>query len=41
MKGGLTELSEFMMEYLGEIETEFENDSSRLSGAKMGSNHEK
>ena len=27
--------------YLGEIETEFENTFSCLSGAQMGSNHEK
>ena len=30
-----------MIEYLGEIETEFENTLGCLSGAQMGSNHEK
>ena len=30
-----------MIEYLGKIETEFENTSACLSGAQMGSNHEK
>ena len=33
--------SNFVIEYLGEIETEFENTSACLSGAQMGSNHEK
>ena len=30
-----------MIEYLGEIETEFENTLACLSGAQMGLNHEK
>ena len=30
-----------MIEYLGEIEAEFENTSACLSGAQMGLNHEK
>ena len=30
-----------MIEYLNEIETEFENNLACLSGAQMGSNHEK
>ena len=30
-----------MIEYLGEIKTEFENTLACLSGAQMGSNHEK
>ena len=30
-----------MIEYLDEIETEFENTLACLSGAQMGSNHEK
>ena len=30
-----------MIEDLGEIETEFENNLASLSGAQMGSNHEK
>ena len=33
--------SNFVIEYLGEIETEFENTLLCLSGAQMGSNHEK
>ena len=33
--------SNFVIKYLGEIETEFENTSACLSGAQMGSNHEK
>ena len=33
--------SSFVIEYLGEIETEFENTLACLSGAQMGSNHEK
>ena len=33
--------SNFEIEYLGEIETEFENTLACLSGAQMGSNHEK
>ena len=33
--------SNFVIEYLGKIETEFENTSACLSGAWMGSNHEK
>ena len=33
--------SNFVIEYLGQIETEFENTSACLSGAQMGSNHEK
>ena len=33
--------SNFVIEYLGEIETEFENTSACLSGAQMGSNQEK
>ena len=33
--------SNFVIEYLGEIETEFENILACLSGAQMGSNHEK
>ena len=31
----------FVIEYLGEIETEFENTLGCLSVAQMGSNHEK
>ena len=31
----------FVIKYLGEIETEFENTLACLSGAQMGSNHEK
>ena len=31
----------FVIYYLGEIETEFENTLACLSGAQMGSNHEK
>ena len=31
----------FVIEYLGEIETEFENPLACLSGAQMGSSHEK
>ena len=31
----------FVIEYLGEIETEFENTLACLSGAQIGSNHEK
>ena len=30
-----------MIEYLGEIETEFENTIACLSGAQMGLNHDK
>ena len=33
--------SNFVIEYLGEIETEFKNALACLSGAQMGSNHEK
>ena len=33
--------SNFEIEYLGEIETEFENSLACLSGAQIGSNHEK
>ena len=33
--------SNFVIEYLGEIETEFKNILACLSGAQMGSNHEK
>ena len=33
--------SYFVIEYLGEIETEFENILACLSGAQMGLNHEK
>ena len=33
--------SNFVIEYLGEIEIEFENTLACLSGAQMGSNHEK
>ena len=33
--------SNFVIEYLGEIETEFENTLPCLSGAQMGSNQEK
>ena len=33
--------SNFVIEYLGEIETEFENTSACWSGAQMDSNHEK
>ena len=33
--------SNFVIEYLGEIETEFENTLACLWGAQMGSNHEK
>ena len=33
--------SNFVIEYLGEIEAEFENTLACLSGAQMGSNHEK
>ena len=33
--------SNFVIEYLNKIETEFENTLSCLSGAQMGSNHEK
>ena len=36
-----SKLLNFMIEYLGEIETEFENTLASLSGAQMGSNHEK
>ena len=31
----------FVIEYLGEIETEFKNTLGCLSGAKMDSNHER
>ena len=31
----------FVIEYLGEIETEFENTLTRSSGGQMGSNYEK
>ena len=31
----------FVIEYLNKIETEFENTLACLSGAQMGSNHEK
>ena len=31
----------FVIEYLGEIEKEFENTLACLSGAQMGSNHAK
>ena len=30
-----------MIEYLGEIETDFENTFAHLSGAQMGLNHKK
>ena len=33
--------SNLVIEYLGEIESEFENTLAFLSGAHMGSNHEK
>ena len=33
--------SMFVIEYLGEIEPEFEKNIACLSGAQMGSNHEK
>ena len=33
--------SNFVIEYLGEIETEFKNTLACLLGAQMGSNHEK
>ena len=33
--------SNFVIEYLGEIETEFKNTLACLSGSQMGSNHEK
>ena len=33
--------SNFVIEYLGKIETEFKNTLACLSGAQMGSNHEK
>ena len=33
--------SNFVIEYLGEIETEFKNILACLSGAQMGLNHEK
>ena len=33
--------SNFVIEYLGEIETEFENTLAYLSGAQMSSNREK
>ena len=33
--------SNFVIKYLGKIETEFENTLACLSGAQMGSNHEK
>ena len=33
--------SNLVIEYLGEIETEFENTLACLSGAQMGLNHEK
>ena len=36
-----SKLLNFMIEYLGEIETEFENTLASLSLAKMGSHHEK
>ena len=41
MHTGESNFSMFMIEYLGEIETEFENTLARLSGAQMGSNREK
>ena len=41
MHTGESNFSMFMIEYLGEIETEFENTLARLSGAQMGSNYEK
>ena len=31
----------FLIEYLGEIESDFENTLTCLSGAQMGLNHEK
>ena len=31
----------FVIKYLSKIETEYKNTLSRLSGAQMGSNHEK
>ena len=33
--------SNFVIVYLGEIETEFKNTLACLSGAQMGSNHKK
>ena len=33
--------SNFVIEYLGEMETEFENTLACLSGAQIGLNHEK
>ena len=33
--------SKFVIEYISEIETEFENALACLSGAQIGSNHEK
>ena len=36
-----SEFSNFMTEYLSEIETEFENTLTCLSGAWMGSNYDK
>ena len=36
-----TDFSNFVIKYLGKIETEFENTLSCLSGAQMGSNHGK
>ena len=35
----MSNFSNFVIEYLGEIETEFENTLPCLSGAQMGSNH--
>ena len=36
-----SEFSNFMIENVGEIETEFENTSACTSGAQIGSYHEK
>ena len=38
---GVHHFSNFVIKYLGEIETKFENTLASLSGAQMGSNHEK
>ena len=38
---GESNFSNFVSEYLSEIETEFENTLACLSGAQMSSNHEK
>ena len=36
-----SKFSNFVIEYLSEIETKFENTLDCLSGAQIGSNHEK